>query len=257
MPVFPDTWVADTHPDLTLEEQGAYWLLICFAWLRPNCDLPVDDKWIAARLGIDTRTWKRLRPRVLEQFWTLADDGDGVTWRQKKQRSVREVVAKSSIANRQAALSRWSKSDAKSNKNNEITSKTAYANGHATAMPPILSNPNNTSRLPVSPGSVGRSLEALPPSPGHQFPFAPSSQPPEQPKPKGVLVKEGTEAYSAWWKHMGTWPKINALGGWYFDSEYPPNYVPQEQTTATKNADTLKQLSQIVVKQMEEDEIPF
>lgn len=250
MPVFVDTWLANTHPDLSLEEQGCYWILICAAWLRPHCDLPADDAWIAKRLGIDLRTWKRLRPRVLLRFWTLSQGEDGSRWTQKKQRDVRKVVEKSSIANAANARSRWEKSDTKSTRNKDLGDTDAHANGNAMGMPPILSNLKNTNleKQNTAPTpSAGRPLEARPSSGlAGQYYFskdvdAPRSPPPpEPPKPKGVHLRAGSEQYEAWVKHTGK-RMLDARGGYTYETEWPP----------------VKVLTPAISPNDEDEEIPF
>jgi uncharacterized protein YdaU (DUF1376 family) len=64
MPYFGDAYMADTR-HLTLEEHGAYHLLLLIAWRSPNCALPDDDKRIAQMLGITAKKWAALKPTVM------------------------------------------------------------------------------------------------------------------------------------------------------------------------------------------------
>jgi uncharacterized protein YdaU (DUF1376 family) len=112
MPLYIADYLADTRR-LTLEEHGAYMLLIMEYWR--NGGIPADDAKIARILGQNLKDWMRLKPSVQEFF----EDG----WRHKR---IDEELAKNTeISNRRsdAANKRWK---CKSNAN-------ASANGHASA----------------------------------------------------------------------------------------------------------------------------
>lgn len=62
-PWFPDSNIADTAM-LTLEEQGAYRLLLDHLWIKGGY-LKDDDKDTARLLRITTRKWRTLKPRLV------------------------------------------------------------------------------------------------------------------------------------------------------------------------------------------------
>lgn len=97
IPYFGDAYMADTR-HLTLEEHGAYHLLLLIAWRSPNCAIPNDDKRIAQMLGITPKKWAAIKPTVLA-FWTLTEHG----WEQKRLTKERRWVDEKSRKNRAAA----------------------------------------------------------------------------------------------------------------------------------------------------------
>lgn len=88
LPLFTDAYLADTRHLSTLEH-GAYLLLLMMAWRQSDCRLPNDDDTLARWAGVDARTWKRIKPRVMA-FWTLAED----QWSQTRLSKEREYVSK-------------------------------------------------------------------------------------------------------------------------------------------------------------------
>ena len=80
----PDTWmpivIGDYLKDtqrLTTEQHGAYLLLLMDYWVNgPPAD---DDEELAAITGLDTKAWKKHRPK-LERFFKLVDG----RWRNKR-----------------------------------------------------------------------------------------------------------------------------------------------------------------------------
>jgi uncharacterized protein YdaU (DUF1376 family) len=154
LPYFGDAYMADTR-HLTLEEHGAYHLLLLIAWRSPNCALPDDDKRIAQMLGITAKKWASLKPTIMA-FWTPTKNG----WEQKRltkeRRWVDEKSRKNSIAAQASHKARsyegstktlppGTKSsgdksnsedqfrEAKSLENNELASANASANANANA----------------------------------------------------------------------------------------------------------------------------
>jgi uncharacterized protein YdaU (DUF1376 family) len=97
MPYFGDAYMADTR-HLSLEEHGAYHLLLLIAWRSPNCALPDDDKRIAQMLGITAKKWATLKPTVMA-FWTRTKHG----FEQKRLSKERRWVDEKSRKNRDAA----------------------------------------------------------------------------------------------------------------------------------------------------------
>ncbi len=214
-PVFVDTYLGDTHPDLDLEEHGCYTLLLYFAWLRPCKTLPDDDAWIAARLGIHGLKWRSLRPRVLERFWTIETTADGQRWFQKKQRKVAENLSerrrKASEASAVAVLER----QVRSNKNKHIASSNGQPNGSSSF--PIQSKINSTSESrPASAapkpngGAASRDLF------GGRL------------KPGTVRVEIDSPQWQAWTAYLGKPPPAVNFG-WHFESEWPPSILEPEQ----------------------------
>jgi uncharacterized protein YdaU (DUF1376 family) len=134
IPVFGDAYMADTR-HLSLEEHGAYLLLLMIAWRTDGCRLPDNDKRLAQMLGITEKRWARLKPTVMA-FWTL-DDG---YWTQKRLTKERRFVAKKSEQNANAAHARW---NANQLKNNDIVD--------ANAMPAAMRNACKTHAPSPSP----------------------------------------------------------------------------------------------------------
>jgi uncharacterized protein YdaU (DUF1376 family) len=62
MKFYVDAYMADTT-HLTLEEHGAYLLLLMNMWRR-NGALASDDAILARMLGLQPRAWHRLKPRL-------------------------------------------------------------------------------------------------------------------------------------------------------------------------------------------------
>jgi uncharacterized protein YdaU (DUF1376 family) len=136
MPYFGDAYMADTR-HLTLEEHGAYHLLLLIAWRLPNCALPNDDKRIAQMLGITPKKWGRLKPSVIA-FWTATENG----WEQKRLTKERRWVEEKSRKNRSAAEARWEDKSLKDNDRGDANAPAdgqanADANGDAPPPPPV------------------------------------------------------------------------------------------------------------------------
>ena len=72
LPLFCGDYLKDT-PDLSLEEHGAYLMLLMYTWSNGCRPLPDDDDRIARRLRITKERWvKRLRP-ILAPLFDLSD----------------------------------------------------------------------------------------------------------------------------------------------------------------------------------------
>jgi uncharacterized protein YdaU (DUF1376 family) len=137
IPYFGDAYMADTR-HLTLEEHGAYHLLLLIAWRSPNCAIPNDDKRIAQMLGITPKKWAGLKPVVLS-FWMLTEHG----WEQKRLTKERRWVEEKSRKNRGAAESRWEAKPRKTKGTHDANASAnaqanVYANGHTPLPPPLL-----------------------------------------------------------------------------------------------------------------------
>jgi len=153
LPLWTDAYLSDTHPDLSLEEHGAYLLLLQFAWRRPDCALPDDDAWMARRLGLNPRTFTaRIKGPVLEKFWTRTEAG----WINKRLRKEREFLSKKSRKSAEAARARWAKTGAVSKENKGISNAGA-----------------------MRPHDLGIELAFAPtPTPTHTIPVGGSNDPP-------------------------------------------------------------------------------
>lgn len=101
LPLFTRDFLADTM-HLSAQETGAYVLLLMQAWLMPDCSLPADDRRLAQWARVDAKTWRAIKPTVME-FWTLADG----RWQQKRLTKEREHVAAVSEKRRAAIRKRW------------------------------------------------------------------------------------------------------------------------------------------------------
>lgn len=102
IPYFGDAYLADTR-HLSLEEHGAYHLLILIAWRSPNCSLPDDDRRLAQMLGITAKKWEKLKPVVMA-FWTRNEHG----FEQKRLTKEFLFVTNSREQKVEAANARWS-----------------------------------------------------------------------------------------------------------------------------------------------------
>lgn len=127
-PVFGDAYMADTR-HLSLQEHGAYFLLMLIAWRSPNCALPIDDRRLATMLGVSPSKWAKMRPHVMS-FWTQTEHG----WEQKRLSNEWKKAQKNSEKKSQAADARWNRKPL----NNKGTGNAgAYAEDRPVHMPPI------------------------------------------------------------------------------------------------------------------------
>lgn len=79
MPVFPDALIGDTT-DLSIEEFGAYTMLLFVTWRNNGVPLPDDAVRMARICRVSERRWtEKLRP-VLSRFFDLSQG----TWRQAR-----------------------------------------------------------------------------------------------------------------------------------------------------------------------------
>jgi uncharacterized protein YdaU (DUF1376 family) len=157
MPYFGDAYMADTR-HLTLEEHGAYHLLLLIAWRSPGCALPNDDKRLAQMLGVSVKKWAVLKPVVMA-FWSLTENG----WEQKRLTKERRWVEEKSLKNKDAAESRWNAKPLKTDKASHANaSANGCANGHANGdapPPPLGSNEPIVSSSEDSPSRDGPELK--------------------------------------------------------------------------------------------------
>lgn len=105
MPIFGDAYLADTT-HLTTEEHGAYFLLMIAAWRQPNCDLPDDDHKLARIVGLTKYKWLKMRPAIIDEFWSTDEDG---RLYQKRQQKEYDYVLERSQINSENASQGWEK----------------------------------------------------------------------------------------------------------------------------------------------------
>ena len=126
LPLFGDAYMADTR-HFTLAEHGAYLLLMMIAWRSEGCNLPDNDKRIAAMLGTTVAKWAKMKPVVMAP-WKLSDG----YWTQGRLTKERKFVDEKRTKNFQAANSRWG---GKSLENQEPPDANAYADAMQTQCP--------------------------------------------------------------------------------------------------------------------------
>lgn len=106
LPLFTDAYMADTR-HLTTAQHGAYLLLLMTAWRMPDCRLPDDDYLLARWSGLDFRSWKKMRPFIIDQFWKKDSDGKLHQCRLLDERKHADTVRqKNAAAGRASALKR-------------------------------------------------------------------------------------------------------------------------------------------------------
>jgi uncharacterized protein YdaU (DUF1376 family) len=111
IPLFTDAYLADTR-HLSLEEHGAYLLLLMLAWRSPDCCLPDDDKRLAMMLGVTPKRWSSLRVAVTGPSMFYAENG---VLRQKRLTRERAFVVRQSDTQRKNAEARWKSKSLKNN----------------------------------------------------------------------------------------------------------------------------------------------
>ena len=103
MPFYVDDWLSsDTVESFTLEQQGAYILLLARQWKAPDGKLPKDEKLLArwSRLGARWRTVGR--PIIRKCF---VERGDGLV--NPRCRALWETLKQKSRKAKDAAEIRW------------------------------------------------------------------------------------------------------------------------------------------------------
>lgn len=88
-PWYPDTHIADTY-NLTLEEQGAYRLLMDNMWVKRGA-IRNDDKEVARMLRISVKRWLKIKLRLAEY---LIIDLERIT-QKRLQKDYKEACEKS------------------------------------------------------------------------------------------------------------------------------------------------------------------
>lgn len=150
-PFYPAAYLQDTD-HLTLEEHGAYLMLLMKSWRMPDCEIPDDPIRIARMLRIDPRMWKRLAPVILP-FFPVTRPGFRANYRLRSERSSADLRQKSA---RSAAYIRHQKNDKPLETNDPVD-----ANAHADSMPRARVDNNNNKESPKSPRAEGTSLNGF------------------------------------------------------------------------------------------------
>lgn len=89
MPVFPDALIADTT-DLSMEEFGAYCMILMVTWRNNGKPLPDDQARMARTCRMTEKRWmERVRPTLIRFF-----DLSGGTWRQHRLEKEWNFIAK-------------------------------------------------------------------------------------------------------------------------------------------------------------------
>jgi len=193
LPLFTDAFIADTG-HLSLEQRGAYVMLLMLAWRSPGCRIPNDDAKIARMLSISPAKWARLRPEVMA-FWHLADDH----WTQKRltreHQFVSEKVEKKRAAGKQGGRP-------KSLENNDPVEASGSENGKQNESEPKAPTPTPI-KTPVVPRGTDAGFErfraAFPPK--HvSFPTTQARKRYDQAIKAGATpdeIEAGAKAYAA------------------------------------------------------------
>jgi uncharacterized protein YdaU (DUF1376 family) len=223
LPLFTDAFLADTG-HLSAQETGAYVLLLMMAWRLPDCRLPDDDAKLCRWARLDRRTWLRLKPVVME-FWVLQDG----FWTQKRLSKERDVVSKRAEVARQNGKHGGRP---KSLENKELENQAGSLRDTQQKAPnPIPIEKENTKEKPHEPES--RSAERPPLRGGRA---TPNTRPDWRTGRRNsdhiataaaaVFVREGTPAFSAWQRALGssmsTTTHLGSTGRWC-RTEWPSN----------------------------------
>lgn len=194
MPVFTDALIGDTT-DLSIEEFGAYTMLLFVTWRNNGAPLPDDPVRMARICRMSEKRWsEKIRP-VLVRFFDLSEG----TWRQARLEKEWNFVAKQ----RANQSDKGKKSaEAKSLKNNDT---------HSTAVDVRLqpeANPHTQPLIEEQESKKEKEREAISISGSVVlFPFQPA--PPSAPPP----AKTGTRLSDDWFlpKEWGEWALAEGL----------------------------------------------
>ena len=100
MPLYTDALLGDTL-HLSVDEFGAYCLLLFATWRNNGQPLPDDDRSLARVCRVSDYRWKKLRPRLVPFF----DIGER-KWRQKRLEREWKYVQKLAAVSRANGLKR-------------------------------------------------------------------------------------------------------------------------------------------------------
>ena len=142
MPLFVDAYLADTT-HLSLEEHGAYLLLLMAMWRRGGA-IPDDDKDNARMLGLMPRAWLRLKPRLMPLLSVYGADPVMLTQKrlQKEWNYSVENSSRASAKGKRGAEVRWER-------NQILSSSRGIGPGNGCTIAPIP-NKNITTTLQVA-----------------------------------------------------------------------------------------------------------
>lgn len=134
LPFDTDAWIAATR-HLTVEQRGAYFELLLFAWRSSTNDLPNDPKQLAQMLGISGHKWRSIAPKVLPFF-----DEESGRLTQKRLKKTRKNVSSLIEKKRKAGIA---SAKARALKNNK-TKSTGASTGGSTNGQQTPDNKNKT-----------------------------------------------------------------------------------------------------------------
>lgn len=113
IPFFVEDYIGDTI-DLSIEEHGAYFLLMLAAWKQDDCSLPDNNRKLARICRVTTHKWRQIR-ETMEEFWTVENG----RWTNNRLQKERAYVEKRSAAARENANKRWGSQDAENIESDE------------------------------------------------------------------------------------------------------------------------------------------
>lgn len=108
MRFWPSDYLADTG-DLTVEQHGAYMLVLMHMWMAGGT-LPDDDTKNARRLGVTLKQWQRYKADLAPLLTTYGPDGDRKLTQKRLQMELNvatENSARQAAKAKKAAGERW------------------------------------------------------------------------------------------------------------------------------------------------------
>lgn len=138
---YPDAHIADTA-NLSLEEQGAYRLLMDHMWIKGGT-LKNDDKEIARLLRISIKKWQKLKPK-LEGYLLI---WEGVITQKRLQNDYKKACETSKVNAENGRLGglktaeKWKSAQATALASSTSLAPSARrANGHAQSLGDVLNH---------------------------------------------------------------------------------------------------------------------
>ncbi len=98
-------WLADTQ-HMTYEQKGVYHDLLCHMWLREDCQLPDDERFMTGLLHVSVAKWRALRAFLVEGYAPVLRLTDGFLCN-RRLKEERAKADKKSEVRAKAADSRW------------------------------------------------------------------------------------------------------------------------------------------------------